>query len=53
MVIKIYTDEGIYGLVKQAPGNLLLRKSQETDMAVIANHLFPEVLKVKILLILT
>lgn len=46
VVIKIYTDEGIYGLGEAGTwGIYYCGESQETDMAVIADHLFPEVLE--------
>jgi L-alanine-DL-glutamate epimerase-like enolase superfamily enzyme len=46
VVIKIYTDEGIVGLGEAGTwGIYYCGESQETDIAVIANHLFPKVLE--------
>jgi L-alanine-DL-glutamate epimerase-like enolase superfamily enzyme len=46
VVIKIYTDEGIVGLGEAGTwGIYYCGESQETDIAVIAYHLFPKVLE--------
>jgi L-alanine-DL-glutamate epimerase-like enolase superfamily enzyme len=46
VVIKIYTDKGIVGLGEAGTwGIYYCGESQETDIAVIANHLFPKVLE--------
>jgi L-alanine-DL-glutamate epimerase-like enolase superfamily enzyme len=46
VIIKIYTDEGIHGLGEASTwGIYYCGESQETDMAVIAHHLFPRVLE--------
>jgi L-alanine-DL-glutamate epimerase-like enolase superfamily enzyme len=46
LVIKIYTDEGISGLGEAGTwGIYYCGESQETDIAVIAYHLFPKVLE--------
>ncbi len=46
LVIKIYTDEGISGLGEAGTwGIYYCGESQETDIAVIAHHLFPKVLE--------
>jgi L-alanine-DL-glutamate epimerase-like enolase superfamily enzyme len=46
LVIKLYTDEGIFGLGEAGTwGIYYCGESQETDLAVIAYHLFPKVLE--------
>jgi L-alanine-DL-glutamate epimerase-like enolase superfamily enzyme len=46
VVIRIYTDEGVSGLGEAGTwGIYYCGESQETDMAVIAYHLFPKVLE--------
>jgi L-alanine-DL-glutamate epimerase-like enolase superfamily enzyme len=46
LVIRIFTDEGVTGLGEAGTwGIYYCGESQETDIAIIAYHLFPEVLK--------
>jgi L-alanine-DL-glutamate epimerase-like enolase superfamily enzyme len=46
VIIRIYTDEGVSGLGEAGTwGIYYCGESQETDMAVIAYHLFPKVLE--------
>lgn len=48
LIVKIYTDEGIYGLGEGCTlGPFYCGESQETVMGIIANHLYPKVLEGK------